>query len=273
MPFLAGKGRYNDYWTYGSYGTSVGDVIKNAAPAPTDFITKVYQNISQNPTKTDTLWVFVLSSGFTVFFSWYALLAVPNLLVRMLSDAGTFYWSYWFHYGAVLMPIIFFCVIDVLRKIQTRAPAKHRKRLITTLCVAVCVYSFGLMFDKNLPYAQIFNPEFYSLNYQVRSGEGEVKEIVGDTSSITAPVVIMPHFANRESVHLLTDKGRWYADEPTVLTDPPATDYVLLNEKLPITDVDPSYQYADLRRDVEEIGYRLLYSNTETGWIIYQKAR
>jgi len=267
MPWLAGKTRYNQYWTYDSYGSSFADMAKNALTKPIDFSTKLYRDVFQNSVKTSTLLTLVLSSGITMFFSWYILLAAPNLAVRMLSDRGTFYWSYWFHYGAILMPIIFFCFIDVLRKIQVKVSPK----VVTALCVALCIYSIGLMMNKNFPFAQVINPEFYSLNSDVRSGEAKVQEIVGKNSSVTAPVVITPHFANRESIHLLTDKGRWYNDENIVLTGEPITDFVVLNTKLPITDVEPYYTYDHFKYDLEHIGYKIIHQDDQSGWIVYKK--
>lgn len=266
MPLLAGKAKYNEYWTYDSYGSNVSDVIKNTVTKPFDMVSKIYHDVFQNNVKTSTIWILILSSGFSVFFSWYVLLALPNLGVRLLSDRGTFYWNYWFHYGAILMPVIFFCFIDVLRKVQKRVSS----RWVTGLCVVLCLYSVGIMLHKDFPFAQLFNNELYSLNSDVRNGESAVHGIVG-SSSITAPAVITPHFANRQSIHLLTDKGRWYTDENIVLTGQPDTAFVVLNKKLPITDVEPYYTYDDFDYDLKEIGYRVIHSDTSSGWIVYKK--
>ncbi len=267
MPAIAGQHRYYAYWTYDSYGANAVDMVKNIVMSPFRFIDKAWGDITGNTTKTQTAWTLILSSGFTVFLSWYALLALPDLAIRLLSERGTFYWSYWFHYGAILMPVIFFCFIDVLRKIQRY----YSGRWLVVLPAALAVFNIGLMSDKNFPFAQIFNPELYSLHGQVRSGEQKVKDIVGPSSSITAPVVILPHFANRSEAYLLTDKGRWYTDENVVLTREPNSTYVIMNELLPITDVDPSYDYNDLQNDIKGVGYKQIYSDKPSGWIIYQK--
>lgn len=265
MPAFAGKGRFHEYWTYNSYGTGIGDVIKNFFKTPFDFSLKLWHGLFNNSVKIDTLWVTTLTSGFTVFLSWYALLAVPDLLLRLLSDSGTFYWNYWFHYGAILMPILFFCFIDVLRRFQ-KTP-----KLTGILCVAIFVFNIGIMINKNFPFAQIFNSEFYNQNAVVKSGESRVHNIVGGSSSITAPVTITPHFANRETIRILTDKGRWYTDEDVLLTKEPDTQYVILNQKLPITDVEPYYRYDRLRQDIEGVGYKTIYDDQATGWVVYKK--
>lgn len=267
MPALAGRDKYNAYWTYDSYGSDLTDVIKNAVSRPFNFISNMYHGVFQNSTKTATLWVLALSCFFSIFLSWYGLLAIPNLAVRLMSDRGTYYWNYWFHYGAILMPIIFFSFIDVLRRYKDRLSS----RVVTSLCISLLIFNIGLMIGKGFPFSRIVNPSFYSLSKEVRQGENEVQKIVGKNSSITAPVVITPHFSNRESIHLLTDKGRWYIDENIVRTGEPNTDYVILNTKLPITDVEPYYTYGDFDRDLSQIGYKAIYSNQSSGWIIYKK--
>ena len=271
MPALAGKDNYYAYWTYEKYGEDVADVIKNTLRNPFRFLSTAYRDIFTNSTKVETLVVLILSSGITVFGSWYGLLVLPDIALRMLSSRGTFYWSYWFHYGAILMPVIFFCLIDVLRKIKHKLPKKYVNTVPLVLCSFVLAYNIGLMINKNLPFAQIFNSELYSLNKDVRSGEGKVKEIVGNNSSVTAPVVITSHFSNRESIYILTDKGRWYTDENVLRTQEPDTDYVIINEKLSITDVDPYYTYEKLEGDITSIGYDRVYYDNHSGWIVFKR--
>ena len=271
MPAFAGSGKYYAYWTYDAYGKNAPDLIVRALRNPFSFVSKVAHDIGGNPVKSDTLFVLILSSAITLFGSWYALLAVPDIAIRMLSDRGTFYWSYYFHYGAILMPIIFFCFIDVARKLKLRLPKKYKESGILLLCTVLLSYNVGIMLYKNFPFAQLFNNEFYTLNYDVRRGEKAVHAIVGPNASVTAPVVITPHYANRDEVYVLTDKGRWHTQENTLLNKQPNTDYVLINEKLPITDVDPSYDYTDLEKDITDIGYKRQYYDKSTGWIIYHK--
>ncbi|MEO3976018.1 DUF2079 domain-containing protein [Streptomyces sp. CAU 1734] len=100
--------------------------------------------------KAMTLVLVFAPSALLALRSPLALLAVPTLAWRMLSQNG-FHWGTSFHYSAVLMPIVIAGMIDTLRRRRTpghpcpTARREVRASLVTALAVtAVMVPSFPL---------------------------------------------------------------------------------------------------------------------------------
>jgi len=109
-------------------------------------------HILQPDTKIATLVLLLAPTAFLAVRSPLALLAVPTLSWRFLSDNPA-YWGTMFHYSAVLMPIAFAAFIDVL----IRDPARRGRRLAASL-LATAVLLPGAPFAE-LAVARLWNPD------------------------------------------------------------------------------------------------------------------
>jgi hypothetical protein len=102
------------------------DAVKFMLSHPGNTLRAVFDN----PVKRDT-WLHILApAAFLCLASPIALLALPAMLSRMLSDRDT-EWSWFFYYDMALMPIVFIGAVDGLQRLArlTRwATAKYHGR-------------------------------------------------------------------------------------------------------------------------------------------------
>ncbi|MEU6483203.1 DUF2079 domain-containing protein [Streptomyces sp. NPDC046887] len=85
--------------------SAYGSLLSTLAHAPLDLL--------RPDTKATTLVMVFAPSALLALRSPLALIAVPTLAWRLLSDNG-FHWGTAFHYSAVLMPVVFAGLIDAL---------------------------------------------------------------------------------------------------------------------------------------------------------------
>ncbi len=98
-------------------------VIPEISPAGTDTYTgrlglaavTRMPTLLTNGTKLTTLVLVLLPTGLLALRSPILLVAAPTLAWRLLSDYPT-YWGTAFHYSAVLMPVVFAALVDVLAR-------------------------------------------------------------------------------------------------------------------------------------------------------------
>ncbi|MFF3319693.1 DUF2079 domain-containing protein [Streptomyces sp. NPDC003035] len=123
-----------DYAHGGNLSDGHGSLLSTLAHAPLDAL--------RPDIKAMTLILVFAPSALLALRSPLAMIAVPTLAWRMVSENG-FHWGTAFHYSAILMPVVFAGLIDVLSR-ETSA-RNVRASLATVLAVtAVMIPSFPL---------------------------------------------------------------------------------------------------------------------------------
>ncbi|MEV6331745.1 DUF2079 domain-containing protein [Streptomyces sp. NPDC051909] len=123
-----------DYAHGGNLADGHGSLLSTLAHAPLDAL--------RPDIKAMTLILVFAPSALLALRSPLALIAVPTLAWRMASE-NAFHWGTAFHYSAVLMPVVFAGLLDVLGRETSRRTV--RASLVTVLAVtAVMLPSFPL---------------------------------------------------------------------------------------------------------------------------------
>ncbi|MCM2389167.1 DUF2079 domain-containing protein [Streptomyces albipurpureus] len=147
--------------------------------------------------KAMTLVLVFAPSALLALRSPLALLAVPTLAWRMLSQNG-FHWGTSFHYSAVLMPIVFAGLIDALRGWRGSAHplgARHvRASLVTVLAVTVVML-------PSFPLAQLAQRATWRTTAHIEAARALLARIP-DGASVAASNRLVPQLTARCEVVL-----------------------------------------------------------------------
>lgn len=141
-------------------------------------------------------------------FSPLALLVLPTLAWRFLSDLS-YYWGQEWQYSAVLMPVVFCAAIDALSRRKVLDSAKLRLLSGAALAlVAVALsgqFAFGKLADPEQSFSTVNNAAAISALHAVPSGV-----------TVETDISLMSYLADRTEVYWIGNTN-------------PAPDYVLLD--------------------------------------------
>ncbi|WP_328861625.1 DUF2079 domain-containing protein [Streptomyces sp. NBC_00306] len=147
--------------------------------------------------KAMTLILVFAPSALLALRSPLALLAVPTLAWRMLSQNG-FHWGTSFHYSAVLMPIVFAGLIDTLRRWGAAdhplAARQVRASLATVLAVTVVML-------PSFPLAQLAQRATWRTTPHIEAARSLLAKIP-DGASVAASNRMVPQLTSRCDVVL-----------------------------------------------------------------------
>ncbi|MHA6759032.1 DUF2079 domain-containing protein [Streptacidiphilus sp. PAMC 29251] len=231
-----------DYWNQlpggtGS-GTPAGGGVLHAA-----------LHVGWPPVKWLLLLMLAAPTGFLCLRSRLALLCVPTLAWRLLSD-NPHYWGISYHYSAVLMPLVFAAMIDALG----RAPARTARRALAvgTLVTAVTLPLY--------PLHEVVMPEAWSSTPRIT----ETKQLLAripDGATVAASNHLSAQLTHRDTVMLVCQpqgpdqlRPQWVVAD---LTDP--------SVKVPCAIADTERLLAQYRAD----GYRQLVDHD--GLVLLQR--
>ena len=105
-------GMHNQYWSYNSLGRNPKDAALHVLVHP---LSTLHLLVSNSDKQDLLLWLLAVSAG-ACLLSPIALLAVPPLLLRMLSDTAT-YSEPKYHYNAPLMGILLLAGVEGVAKV------------------------------------------------------------------------------------------------------------------------------------------------------------
>ncbi|MCZ4125694.1 DUF2079 domain-containing protein [Streptomyces sp. H39-S7] len=143
-------------------------------------------------TKALTVLMTLLPTLFLAARSPLLLLALPTLAWRLLSDNPS-YWGLYFHYSAVLMPIVFFALIDAV--VRGKAPSRLHGHV--PLAVALTAAAIGALF----PLARIVTPDFWTDTPRITAARQAVG-LIPDGARVAAAQNLAPHLTDRATVFL-----------------------------------------------------------------------
>ncbi|MFC1412529.1 DUF2079 domain-containing protein [Streptacidiphilus sp. N1-12] len=127
-----------DYWNQLPGGAGSGTAAGGG-------LTHAVLHVGWPPVKWLLLFLLAAPTGFLCLRSPLALLCLPTLAWRLLSD-NPHYWGVSYHYSAVLMPLVFAAAVDALGRAPRRLPRlTHRRALaLGALVTAVTVPLYPL---------------------------------------------------------------------------------------------------------------------------------
>lgn len=282
MPLLAGPRSYA-YWSYTAYGQSLSDAIKNVLTHPIHSLGLMKSDfLSKDAVVTLTLW-FKPFMYFLPLISPYFLLAIPFLLTRFLSDHGS-YSVYYFHYGAVIAPIIAASSADSLSKLMRmlqKTKLMPQSIIRFGLCVVVLCLMISVSVGERIKAPLTFVDEIAKGNLStnmrsVYNSEKSMLQIVGDRTSVIAPDTIAAHLANRDRIYILRPLASWDSTSDKLINPIPIerVHFVVLNKNIPLPDAEGSLrlnrQYFPVyNAELAKRGFKKVYSDNG-GWVVFE---
>ncbi|PRH76278.1 hypothetical protein C6N75_26490 [Streptomyces solincola] len=234
-------------------GAAYGSLLSTLAHAPLDVL--------RPETKATTLVLVFAPSALLALRSPLGLLAAPTLAWRMLSGNG-FHWGTAFHYSAVLIPVVFAGLIDVLsgwrRDAGPLAARQVRASLATVLAVtAVLLPSF--------PLAQLAQRATWRASPHAAAARSLLARIP-DGATVAASNRLAPQLTARCTVVVFPTfpaRGRLYEYRPEKLPRPTA-EWIAFDRRAPESWPYPAghwpypleRQEAELAAARERYGYR-----------------
>ncbi|MFC1421472.1 DUF2079 domain-containing protein [Streptacidiphilus cavernicola] len=188
------------------------------------------------PVKWLLLFLLAAPTGFLCLRTPLALLCLPTLAWRLLSD-NPHYWGVSYHYSAVLMPLVFAAMIDAL----DRLPARSGKRglAVGALVTAVTIPLY--------PLHEVVMPSAWSVSPRVAEARRLLARIP-DGATVAASNHLSAQLTHRDTVSLVCQpqgptqtRPQWVVAD---LTDP--------SVKVPCAVADTDRLLAEYRAD----GYR-----------------
>lgn len=209
------------------------------------------------PGKISYLFQLFLPVGFLGLLSPLALLpTIPIVMQNLLSSAPT-HASIYFQYVVLLIPFIFFSVIQAFDKLlRNKFFIEHQAELLS--CFMGCVVFSGIYLQ-----APQFNFPWQVSQYEASDYSREKENLVAaipEGSSAIASFQFLPKLANRHdlySVHLVSMGYRMYTN---IRYEPPANlEYALVdfNEPLMITAFFPPSAPGNIRSFLEAGDWRV----------------
>jgi len=142
--------------------------------------------------KLETLVLLFGVTGFLALRSPLALIAVPTVSWRFISDNEGYWQSTW-HYSVILMPVVFAAGIDGLRaagrsrRSWLRAYASHVPAIMVAVAVALC---------WRFPFKDLVQPETYRPSDRAATASA-VLELIPSGSSVETDTGLMSRLTSR----------------------------------------------------------------------------
>ncbi|MFV2119922.1 DUF2079 domain-containing protein [Streptomyces sp. Act-28] len=209
IPALAPDGQYGYLTQQHSYGVLDGWSVKGR-----------------------TLVALLVVTAGLVLRSPLALLLLPTLVWRLTSPNPA-YWEAALHYSAVLMPIAFAALIDVLRR-DVRLP------------VLIPLVIMALMFPAK-PLGDLVTPEFWQVGSRESAARAAVDRVPTGVG-VAASNSLAPH---------LTDRTRTYLAVRRALHEHPDISWIVVDTRDPF----PAGEAAAVVRTAETTGWTRVHSD------------
>lgn len=196
IPHFSDSSGYS-YWRYTQIGEDITSAIINSIKNPLLPLTILFTPVAKVATLIKTVGIFF---GLNLL-SPLILLTVPLLLERFLSDEPN-HWSFTYHYGGVIAPVLVLALADSLprltRLLKKCIPAikntsdhnVHSVLIAPVLVVAVAIFMFSPLIKSVVTVD----------NYTIDSGEQHGHQIVADfkrAENVCTTNHLSPHFQGR----------------------------------------------------------------------------
>ena len=190
------------YWAYGHLGGSLSAVGMHVLADPLGVLGTVFSP----QIKLDTLAFLLWPTLLTCLFSPLTLMALPQLLERMLSDREQ-WWVTDFHHSAITVAVLFCAGADgaarIIGWVRGRGTGLGERGASLIWATAACAVALTLV--PRFPFGQLVRPDFYDRHPDVAAAEQAVAAV---PSGVVVEAVnhIGPHLSARATVLLWEDK-------------------------------------------------------------------
>lgn len=249
IPAFAGPGGGFVYWTYSQFGASPMAAAETILKNPW----LVIEVLLTPRLKAKTGLHMFSPFAFLAVFSPLVILAIPLVLERFLSTNMN-YWAQDFHYTATLAPIVAMASADGLYNLVRLIP-RRAWRSSVVIAVSGLVLGLNVVRVPGLPLYNLTNPNFYSIDGEMKAGYAAMARIPRD-ASVVAQDAIIPHISQRQSVYQLKPGA-------------PAADYIIASKSL---NAWPSGSYIEIDTILKERrqqGYQVVFERD--GWTVLKE--
>lgn len=193
------------------------------------------------PEKLATVFLMLAVVAFVAAASPLMLLTLPTFLWRFTANTEN-YWGLSWHYSAVLMPIGFLALVDVLR----REPSQRLPRMLRSARVRARIPAFTLVFAVALcpgfAVRNLLTPGFWQVSKHVAAENAAVGTVPSGVL-VAATNNLAPHLVDRATVYPLVTL-------PDLDNLPHRVDWVVADTTLPdLKAVDGQRLLAQLAAD------------------------
>lgn len=235
---------------------SIGSAFDNVIAHPLTAIPSII-----NPTKLNTVLMWLLPFAFMPLLSQYGLLLVPLALERFLS-ASSNHWGTSFHYSMPVATVLVLAAGDGLATLKLKIVGLRSVGVgnaglwIAGLCVLLSAFLPG-----HQPIWRLFSPSFYARPAFAGAADRALALIPRD-ASVMAQGAVGSHLSEREHIYMIRP------DQTAAPSAPP--DFVIAAPELlspwPLADA------AAVRAVIDQYsanGYTRLFD--EAGWVVLKK--
>ena len=254
IPYFSGQ--YN-HWAYSQLGTDPIPAIKTFVFHPFHVLGLYVSNSS----KVLTLVMLFAPFLFLGLFSPWALLAIPLISEKLLSDDPAFWGFNYQHYSIVLYVIMAFAAADGFGCILSRIKEKaFRRRLTQKLAGVILVLNLSLLpVTHYSSLSKLFKPSFYFLNHNERVGR-DVLKLIPPNASVLAQSPIVPHLSHRQNIQLMRLSS---------LTEDHDEEYIIANRYIGTWPLKDFQVIEKCLNQKAENRYITLYD--ADGWIVLKR--
>lgn len=199
--------------------------------------------------------ILLLPVAFLALFSRISILALPTVAWHLLA-ANPAYSGTRYHYGAVLMPIVFLAAADALARLpQLRAVPARLARLarLASPAALVGIVLAAIWFTATGPYPRMLGPGWWQATPYARDAAAAVAT-VPEGATVAAHNRLAAHLVTDREVHLL-DAG--LRDAYGRIID---VEYVVAETTASTFPIGPAPR-RQLLADLQDCGYQQIYAH------------
>jgi uncharacterized membrane protein len=165
--------------------------------------------------KLFTLAALLAPTAFLALFSPITALVIPTLTWRFMSTNPSF-WVIGYHYSAVLMPIIYFGLVDALTSGKRILPGRtflRARRIVVAVSVVMAVAGIA-----GEPLAKLTQAETW--RHSDRAADAKhLMDMIPDNAVVAASNNLVPQITNRCTVRLFPSLTGYAPDSDWIVTD------------------------------------------------------
>jgi uncharacterized membrane protein len=180
-----------------THAYSIGSAFDSVLAHPLTAIPSII-----NPTKLNTLLMWLLPFAFMPLASQYGLLLVPLAMERFLS-ASPNHWGTSFHYSLPVAAVLVVAAGDGLANVKSKASGlrsvglKNSGLRIAGLCVLVSAFIPG-----HQPMWELFSPSFYA-RPAFADAAGRALALIPKDAAVLAQSAVGSHLSERDHIYMI----------------------------------------------------------------------
>ncbi len=179
------------HWFYPALGSGPGSALVHVFAHPIDTVRLFFSPHAKRIALGNLLAPWLLLP----LLSPLALIALPNLAARFLSDKPS-YWSQGFHYSLMIAPVLAFAAVDATRRLAPHVP--WRLFPLGVGCAALVVGAY-FNFGRLRPLAELDRLPSDAVAAQMQ----RCLDTIPPDASVAATSALVPHLTHRRHIELL----------------------------------------------------------------------